>query len=163
MVLRGRQHRQEKPQPLPGAEEIQGFPSSHLPLSCNQTPGAHLKMLIPQPSQGGWDRAQESVCLQLPKSQTSNPGRRLPCCLQGPGQPASVSQALCLEPPCRGPLPVLLVPGSRPLADPPWVMPYRGPASSNPGALCLALPPLPLIRCPPAPKPTVPMAFVPHH
>lgn len=134
-MRRGRQRRQEKPQHLSGAEEMQGFLGGHLPLSCNQIPGARSKMLIPQPSQGGWDRAQEPVRLQLPKPQTSNPGRCLPCCSRGLASLLRVSGPVCREPPCRGPLPVLLVPGSCPLADPPWVMFYRGPASSRPWGL----------------------------
>lgn len=52
LVPRGRQHRQEKPQHLPGTEAIPGFPNSHLLPSCNQITGAHLKMQVTRPSQG---------------------------------------------------------------------------------------------------------------
>lgn len=75
-------------------------------------PGAHSKMLAPHPSQGGWGRAQESVCLQLPEPQTRTVGgARLAACRH----PASLPQgarpgALSLR--AEVPLSVLLVPGS---------------------------------------------------
>lgn len=122
---------------------------------CKQILGAHAKMPIPQPSQGGWDRAQQSTPNLRPWAALA---------LQGPSQPVSGSQALCSGPPCRGPLPVLLVLGSHPLTGPPWVLSYRGPASSQPGGLGPSPSPSSLssIVHPPQ-SPQSPWHLSPHH
>lgn len=93
-----------KPQHLPVTGDVQRSPRSHLPHCCNQIPG-HSRMQSPPPSRGGWGRAQESACLLLPNPQPV--GR---ACLAVLGKP----QGLGPQPSrlCRGPLLVLLAPGS---------------------------------------------------
>lgn len=123
------------------AEEILGFPIGHLTLSCRQIPGAHSKMLIPQPMQGGWDRAQEPILLQLLKPQSLSSAclaasRGLASLPQGL-RPHALSLSAEVSSLCfwsQVHVRLLTLPGS---------CRTEGGPQANPGALCLALPPLP--------------------
>ena len=131
-------------------------------LSCRQIPGAHSKMLVPHPSQGGQRRAQGSVLFAASQTPNPNHGPCLTCCLQAPSQPASGSQALCFEPPCGSPPSLCFWSQAHdPLLTLPASCPTEGRPPASPGALCLPLPPLPSHPRPPAPRPIVPMTFVP--